>query len=90
LKIRLNDDAPWASVTLLDGTVIYRRKWTQVPDNINYDAFKKYIEIEEDIVSIDYTTLTKAQLLEIAKEKKLNISATLKKSDIIEALNEAK
>jgi len=101
IKIRLRDEAPWSRVTLLNGTMIYRRKWTIVPDDTDYIAFKKWVEVlpvEEESTSsseeateketADYSAYTKTQLLDIAKEKGLDtVNSTMKKSEIIEVLS---
>jgi len=92
--LRLRSDAPWKVVTLLNGTLIYRKNWTQVPDDTDYIAFKKYMEVKETMLessaeatTINYSNLTKSQLIAIATEKNIDVS-NLTKAKIIEVLNE--
>ncbi|MDO4996548.1 MAG: Rho termination factor N-terminal domain-containing protein, partial [Bacilli bacterium] len=47
----------------------------------------KKVEVKEEVVEdVDYTKKTVAELKEIASEKGVAISSTMKKADIIEAL----
>jgi hypothetical protein len=42
--------------------------------------------VKEVVIGIDFTTMTKKQLVEYAKDKNINIKMTMKKDDMIDVI----
>jgi len=93
--IKLKKEAPWNEVTI-NGIVIKKTKWTK--EEVNYNPIKKWVIFgDENTVElqpseatipeekIDYSKLSKKELIEICKEKDINYDKK-SKSELIEIL----
>ncbi|MCK9439641.1 hypothetical protein M0Q39_06300 [Patescibacteria group bacterium] len=93
--IKLKKEAPWNEVTI-NGTVIKKTKWTK--EEVNYMPIKKWVIFEDENTvellpsevpvfeeKIDYSKLSKKELVKICKEKDINYDKK-SKSELIEIL----
>jgi len=92
--IKLKKEAPWNEVTI-NGIVIKKTKWTK--EEVNYMPIKKWVIFEDEntvdllpsevskLEQIDYSKLSKKELIEVCKEKDINYDKKTK-SELVEIL----
>lgn len=100
-QIKLKKDAPWPKIAMPCGYTLSKTEWTNYEEVPGIAGVKHYLDYKdvpdlEPVIptivdttvkeKVDYSSMTKAQLVEIAQSKGIDISG-LTKAKLVEVLS---